>query len=344
MSNINRRDYLKGMAATAGVVAGSKLEIFGQRTRQRVNRGGKRNSRQLRAVPLNWNVTPNRPSSSAFVTAIFSGLMGFAYEEQRAEGKVGFHGGHRNHQLIVKVYRYPSCELVPSEQPTVTNTSDITLQIEPQSTKPVDYFQTNPFNRWSGDPNDFRWLPDLDSADFYEEGLPVRPNQFRNWLHVKNATFYTYQVTDSTFNLVTPDGQIIHPFGHVAKLMAASIEPTGANEHVILKVDGQTIPLLRSGNVKYQILFHNKCVNTCVPARPSDIYSNIETKRNHFHHCRDVLDIPAGRLKIGLKIEQKLGPTDPTGLCDRLRSLITEEPDATDEAPCMGAGYGNDRL
>ena len=93
--------------------------------------------------------------------------------------------------------------------------------------------------------------------------------------------------------------------------MAASIEHE-ASEDVLLRVDGRTIRLDRT--VRYQILFHNKCINTCVPASPSDIYSNIETKRNHFHHCREVLDIPADRLKIGLKIEHK--EDHPTDLWD----------------------------
>lgn len=366
MSNINRRDYLKGMAATAGVIAASKLEVFGQRSRRRGRRQATRKSEDVRpgVVPspdpsiVNWKITPNRPSSTEFVTAIFSGLMGFSYDPQADEGRVGFHG-HAGHKLTVRVHRVSDCSKPPEKQPlstTVTRAKHITLKVIPDWNRPVDYFENDPklpFDRLNGDLRDFRWLPDLEGADFYPEGYDKYKDHFKTWLHVKNATFYTYLRGSSRFNLVTRKTNsspwlLLKHFGHVARYMAAAIDVSNANQSVMLQIDDN--PPFRfdnDGNEKYQIVFINEC-DSCPPAAPC---GNEETRWNDFHHARDVMKLPGGRLKIGLKLD----PSPPINPVYPVPPLFCELPHvssadpcniarATDEAPCMGAGYGNDRL
>ncbi|HKP47517.1 MAG TPA: hypothetical protein VJT50_13035 [Pyrinomonadaceae bacterium] len=341
MSKINRRDYLKGMAASAGVMAASKLEVFDQRSRGKLKRGRPREQRR-KAVELNWNITEKRPDPHAFVTVIFSGLMGFAYESGDDTGIVGFHRGNGDHKLIVKVYRYPCGD--PLKEVDVNNEDEMTLAVVPESNRRVAYFENDPFdqfNRLTGDPNDFRWLPDLDSRDFYEEGYDIDKNKYHNRLRVKNATFYTRLRTNSTFDLVTPDGQIIRSFGHVARYMAAAIERHLFDKRVLLTIGRMEIPLEPGGGAKYQVLFSNEC-DSCEPHPVGDLTNKDETKRNDFHFARDVMNIPSDHVKIGLKINQPLRATDPPDICGL--PMRVRDNRSSDEAPCMGAGYGNDRL
>jgi hypothetical protein len=275
---------------------------------------------------------------NAFVTAIFAGLMGFSYDAQRQEGRVGFHPGNSHHSLTVYVFQIDSggsCS--PIGDPIRTVRREITLQARPASTVPVKYYQfPGPFNRFDGDPYDFRWLPDLDGEDFYPESY-AKHGHFTRFLRVKNATFYTRMRTNSTFNLVTqPDNvtpnRLIRHFGHVARYMAAAMPlPTGAQD-VALQIDSQpAIPLPASSNVRYQILFENECDN-CVNPSGDILIGTDETKRNDFHYARKALMMPGARLNIGLKLREEHAPDDPDFCMGAHR--------VTDPAPCMGAGYG----
>lgn len=343
MSNINRRDYLKGIAATAGVIAGSKLDAFAQGSRH--SRGKRRNQIVATNEPkpanaLAWKITDSEPSPDAFVTAIFDGLMGFGYDERSDIGEVAFY--RSNHKLTVRVYNASSCQQIREPLVVLPSIKDLSLAIEPSSPTPVNYFQKGPFDRWDvGHANDFRWLPDLDGPLLYGDRLPRITGHYATKLSVKNATFYTLLRTASTFNLVTPDEQIVHPFGHVAKFMAAAIELAPGNTGATLRIGAQTIPLPAAGGVKYQVYFSNECTRSC----PSDVNSSSEEKRNHFHLARKALDIPANRLKIGLKIKDPGSSAQPAWLCHPLViAMHGKHLFATDEAPCMGAGYSNDRL
>lgn len=181
MSDWNRREYLKTMAMSIGAVAGSQLPVFGQRSRRKAQPGPSKKSSQQRESTrrrdpgiLHWNVTEEKPTGDEFVTVIFGGLTGFAYDSDTDEGKVGFHGGHSNsHKLVAKIYyNYPTCTEHTEQPKILDSTKNIYLRVLPDSTQPVHYFEKDPmkpFDRLSGDAYDFRWLPDLDGSDFYPE-------------------------------------------------------------------------------------------------------------------------------------------------------------------------------
>jgi hypothetical protein len=345
--SLNRRDYLKKLAAGAAGLAASQVEIFGQRNRGRSRRPQPRKpAARQRFDPglLNWNITENRPASDAFVTAIFGGLMGFTYQPDArgGDGKVGIHGHSNMHSLVAKIYRYPGCT-PHSEQPNILpSTKNITLQVMPVSNEPVAYYEHNPnqlFDRYSGDPDDFRWLPELDGADFYPENYDKHNDHFKKWLHIRNATFYTRMKTNSKFNLVTQESdlskpnRLIKPYGFLARYMAAAIPLPAGGQYVSLQVDSQRpIRLDPDGGAKYQIVFLNEC-SACAPPSAGDLSGNDETRRGDFHFARKAVKVPGGRVKIALKLEENVTPSRPN-FCSEL--VIRN----TDAAPCMGAGYG----
>lgn len=210
----------------------------------------------------------------------------------------------------------------------------------PNSNQPVAYFEQDPdrqFNRTNDHPYDFRWLPDFDSCDFYPESPERHQDHYHTWMHVKNGTFYTRMLTNSTFNLVDGANGFLQHFGRVPRLMATAIKQSGG-QFVSLQIGTQTpVPLEKNGNAKYQIVVSNECEESCLVHDP---HSSNEIMRNDFHFARKVLRLPSNRVEKGLKIWERRGPSDITNVCGSHQLHI----DASDEAPCMGAGYGNDRL
>jgi hypothetical protein len=110
--------------------------------------------------------------------------------------------------------------------------------------------------------------------------------------------------------------------------------PLGATEHVLLKVNGQEKPLPNNGK-KYEVRFRNICSDN-TPHGPCDFvwWDFREVKRNDFHHHRDALVLPA----FSIKYSVILTPGQlPVGTRDPPRDRHKEN---TNDAPCMGAGYG----
>jgi len=211
---------------------------------------------------LKWPITNDAPDRNAFVTAIFWGLMGFCYNTQDVPAcEVGFHPGDGHHRLQVKIYKKnPDCTRPQIIEPAPTD--KMILKIMGTSGPGVDFYQTpdEPFDRYKTGGNneyDFRWLPDLDSADFYPENYS-KNSRYNTRLFVSDGTFYTRIRTGSKFKLVdAATERDVRPFGHVARFMAAAINPEGSDFVRFLINDSTVRDFSRETGVTYQILFKN---------------------------------------------------------------------------------------
>jgi hypothetical protein len=347
MAKIDRRDYLKKMGAGVGVLAGTKLDLVAPGSKHKQKRTKKSSLIKHPGTQgiLVWPITHTPPSLNPFVTAIFSGLAGFSYDKHSGEGIVGFHPGNGDHKLDIKIYRKPGCEakFMNCHQefpPTLPrNIETMKLSVVGNSGRSPDYFQTvdDPFDRKTGHDHDFRWLPDLDSADFYPEGY-AKNKHFTAMLRVTSGTFYTRVKTNSTFKLVNADNNLeLRSFGHVAMYMALAID-VGGNDYVALEVNNETpIKLCPESGVTYQIVFANICSNNGAPCRRV-LDSDDETQRNDFHFSRKVLKLPSDRIKYALRIDEQAMVGAKSDFCP------DEIARNTDEAPCMGSGYGQDNV
>ena len=339
VTKMNRRDYLLRMGSgAAGVIAASESTIFGQQSKKTKSQNIRmpapaRNPRT--GGVLNWPVTPNLPSLTPFVTGFFAGLIGFCYDDSQSGNRfidVGFHPGAGGHRFEIFIYKKTASDCVLVKQYTPRSNS---LEFGLRSSGPgPSVFQTNgTFDRNRiGSPYDydFRWLPDMDSADFYPENYqknaryPIR-------LKVTDGTFYTRMHTLSTFKLVDADRQDceteIRDFGHVALYMAVAID----TQSTVFLTEAD--PLQWAQDVSYHVVFRNEClscnfdVNDC----------NNEARRNDFHFSRKVVKVPSNRLNYGLRLKQQGCTGDQ---CPRPDFCYPEAHGLTDEAPCMGAGFG----
>jgi hypothetical protein len=340
MTKMNRRDYLIGMGTAAGALASlPAISVLGQpEISADVDAANSGPGPSPQADLLRWVIEPRPPRLDAFVTAIFWGLMGFSYKTATGPPavEVGVHPGGNHHNFTVTVVKIVGSThtIICMDRPA--KIKRMRLRVIGQAASPK-VFQKDPFNRQTGDPLDFRWLPDLDSLEFYPE--PYDKNKhFGPRLFVENGVFYTRMPTQSRFKRVRAQNHLseLGEFGRVARFMAAAIEVQNANDHVSFEIEGVEPCLLRQeDNVAYQIIFKNDCYHSSCPG-PSTINDPDEAKRNHFHYMRKVLKLPRDRIKYALKISERVSPA-PLNFINPDRD---EKALVTDEAPCAGAAFG----
>jgi hypothetical protein len=344
MTKMSRRDYLVGMGATAGAIAGTAaLDVFAQHDSRTAGQRRPKSQRPvklaMRPPLLHWPITRTLPSLDAFVTVIFGGLMGFCYtkHDHVPACEIGFHKGGARHKRDFRIYKKMRGICSPyAPKPVLPTDKDMTLKLRPETNRGPDFYQTRDsfFDRIKGDAHDFRWLPDLHGGDFYPEGYDLHDDYYKTSLYVHDGTFYTRVKTNSTFKLVDKDNDNleIRGFGHVAMYMAAGI-PAQAGDTVLLSIaGGETIPFAWEREVSYQIVLRNECYDGSEHCGFT-LDDPDEEKRNDFHFNRKVLKVPSGRTKLALMIDEQ-GTEPVLDFCPDPRKKVT------DEAPCMGAGYG----
>jgi hypothetical protein len=203
----------------------------------------------------------------------------------------------------------------------------------------VNFLKLGPdtFNRQTGDPNDYRWMLDLEGSDFYLDKPSKDPAfRFKAKLLVNQGTIYTYETTKSTFDRVSVwaglGGTNARHLYNVAREMAAAIRLT-ETEAAFLEINGNTVRRLPgTAGKEYEVLFGNTCQepfgNIC-EWTPGSI---VESWRNDFRFHRDIFSLPLDRARYGLMLNRP-GPFEPP------RQNIVWNAFGTDRAPCMGVGY-----
>lgn len=326
MKKISRRDYMLQMGAGAlGVMGAARLNVLAE-------------SRQnQQTTPLLWDTTPTLPSNSR-VTAIFGGLFGFFYNTNTHNCEIGEHKGGGRHKFTIDVFeRHNStCKLLFStENGTLRNPKDPKIGIVGRASGAAKFYEVGEYNRATLNPQDFRWLLDLDSNDFYPDNPPKLTGQFKNKILVRHGTFYTQQKTDSTFERIDPpDSSTPNRFDlfQVANYVAAGIEPN-QNEDVVFKVnDNSAVVFTNKPGFTYQIVFLNECYEDGHHKCHFDPGNANETNRNDFHFMRKILQLSGTDKVYGLKVKVKKR-SQP--------NFCPEESDkGSDEAPCMGTAFG----
>lgn len=259
-----------------------------------------------------WKTTDNLPGN-ATVTLYFAGLMAFCYNKKN-QCEIGFYESGK-HSLNVEVFR--NGKSVYSTAPTVNVEIEVGIENKSNHVRFFNGPDDGEFNRDTGDSYDFRWLLDLEDDKHHDKKLDKKPNYFHKKLYVCHGTFYTALPTISTF--MEDDGPAKGPCGHVARVMAANI-PLAAGEKLMLKINGKIVsdPIIASPGISYMIVFTNECQESGKPCKSSDFDL--------------VFDLIAEAVpKVHLVKQAKKS---------RDERLMPFDNRSTDEAPCMGAGFG----
>lgn len=334
MKKINRREYLKSMGATAGVIAGAKLDVFAQRDQSdSALKSSSRNHTQDTPRIFVESGNPNQFDLQApQVKLVFYGLAAI-WRNSDGHGLVGFHSKastKHQHRLMIKAWRRegtaPCTQIGTTEM--VPPGANLDLEIfRPDIFNGVFYFQPALTNGQMHD-NDFRWMMNLEGDKWYNQTLTRKPVH-APILKVTNGLFHTIMKTKSTFRRQKPDGSNVLYLGNIASYVGTNIYlQTGG--HVNLSWPAHLIECPQAPNVRYEIHFINHCNRAGTPVECSfRPYSTDKTERSDFYMHFDGIDLPADS-ELELIIAQ--GATgDSAPICG---SPIS------DESPCSAVGYG----
>lgn len=280
----------------------------------------------------NWPPAQSLPVNPV-VRLRFRGLLAFCYNQQ-GWFEVAFHRADGNHMREVQVYENSTLLNLPI--PANITTMSVGIRVNGQD-KPANV----QFLKDSSADRDFRWALDLESTEFYPEIYPKNSNAvFTARLLVRHGTFYTVEKTHYALDRITRSFPFIdlpwetgwnrEHLDHPAKIIGADITIT-ANEYVSLVInDQEVVRLPRFADRIYDVDFSNECKYSNPQCRFKwDDWR--ESKRNDFHFHRDVVSLPVTRDRYGLVLTK-----------NQIQKGGKHEDDKqnTDEAPCMGGGWG----
>ena len=288
----------------------------------------------------NWpgaNVLPGAQPGGTVIDLYFWGLLDFGYKREADHGscEVGFLRADGRHRPKIEIFENGT----RIDLGLPGNFRSITVGIRSNSgDKPAETH----FLKDDSD-QDFRWVLDLDNEEFYPENFPKNQNAvFAAKLTVRHGTFYAYTRTEFLINRVTRiplDPLELLPLSalptlsldHPADIVGAKIALT-ATEYLSIIVDGHEARLPIDAAKHYEVLFTNLCFENNGDRCGFDWSNRHESQRNDFHFHRDILTLPALRLRYSVA----LGETPPEHDPPRIVFHLVNTP----EAPCMGAGSG----
>ncbi len=219
--------------------------------------------------------------SEATARIIFAGLFIFCFNEN-AQCEVGIlkHEKHQP-QLIIK-------EVGPDNiTREIDHKFDLTADLAIEAINPIKggaqpYYQSG-FNRPKnvGDPEDFKWLTDLEGEEFHGHRLNIksskvgeRPEALKSILYIDNGDFYSYLKSTEMYIRVPyekPSPEIF--LGKTAHIVGVDIGCSDEGQSGILlrnKVTGYELFLSKfrdeDGEIlRYEIIFNNICISHTKP-------------------------------------------------------------------------------
>lgn len=337
MTKMNRRDYLIGIGATAGVLAAGKLDLLA--------RDGFEESSPINSMQTNGVYVPSGPNAydllpTQAVKLVFHGLMGIASVPGGC--KVGFHSKpSRKHKHHLKIMAFRNCVPEwPAEKEVPIHANPVLAVHEPDLISGVKFYQPPLAPKHK---NDFRHVIDLDQ--WYNKHLTWKDDGYKPVMLIENGLFYTLLKTASTFKKQNQGASPTSPgdfVGSVASYVGVNIylKPRG---YVTLKIPEAGIDLRLEPGTKNEVHFNNDCSKVGASEKckfrhghPSD-----ETERSDFYMHADAAMLPAG-VRYQLVRENRLTSPPRPDICQlpHHSPKSIEEAEMTDEAPCSSLGYG----
>jgi hypothetical protein len=329
MKKINRREYLTrmgtGLLAVGSIPSLLAVDSESQYAKSPITSKAKRATSRSGAPILVkpyelWPVkTTLLPSPE--IRVFFWGLMAFGYKGAGV-AEIGIYTESAAHRFEVRVFEDQDCK--PTyETPTggYPNGSVFELGIDGRPSDVRFYHATVDFDRknnaraWR---QDFRWLPDFESDEFYNGKLPIDETFYKKRLVIKHGTFLTHLRTESRFDILRGP----KPKRDVYWARVIGLQLTlQRQEQLTLRLPEK--PLHFGAGKLVEIHFVNQCFDGPNPCEHSDHHLNFEPTRISGN---DRFELKLKRRKVGL----------PSGTCSSLGPRFFN----TDDAPCMGAGFG----
>ncbi|MCA1568459.1 MAG: hypothetical protein LC803_22975 [Acidobacteria bacterium] len=186
-------------------------------------------------------------------------------------------------------------------RPPIIVKGDIHIEVVNPVREGMYRYEKGDFNRQTGsnDPNDFRWIADVEGQEFHDVELHKRPGPGLRRLFIDSATIYTKEVRDEDFVIIRVDttGVPCRFYGTHARLIGAALE-SGEGGGVRVRIEGPgggEIWLPKRDGDPYVINFDNDC---------DDILPN--SSHSDFLLYYEVLSDPQG-IKFDLRLADLSG-------------------------------------
>lgn len=222
----------------------------------------------------------------------FTGLLAFSFDEQKKNCQVGILNNVPDHSLRFKVFEVTSSKKSPGSRKKILeingedNNDDIILEVKRGDGKAeaIEFFTNGPFTRdESDDPQDFRWIVDIEGSEFHDRELAVVPGTFTPSFRVNDGLFYTGSIglADVQFNEV-PVSELTEIY--VAIFAAANIhldEYCAATLRFGPNAE-QSLSLEFKEDTTYKIQVFNDCVKQVCADTGGDFTLYYEAFRKNF--------------------------------------------------------------
>jgi hypothetical protein len=211
-----------------------------------------------------------------YITLICNGLLFLSYHrngEASAFCEIGVHSQAAGHIPEIQVITI-SDDHLRSESIPFTSDLDLHVSSPPGGSESLQYYwdgTTFSHDRKANDPQDYRWLLDLESSLFYgpylKPGERLRdPKVYKPSLRVYHGLFYTQRLTPGEYtvrNVTT--GISTQPFAMPVSMAARISLSTDSGSHVRI---GNRIITAPEMNQKKIILVQNECAGCQLPSKP----------------------------------------------------------------------------
>jgi hypothetical protein len=302
---------------------------------------GSTNTITLEPIPQ-WSVYSRRMISDPTISIDLTGLLAFCYNEDSEECEVGVHNAS-DHFLTVRVFE--NAHLVHSWTGHASTVRDESYSFRGSSALPgVRFFHpTENFDRGSRNEQDFRFILDLESSEFYgpsggRRTLSKRPGVLRPKLSFDTGLFFAARLTHCSYRrqdlFGTPSSRV--PMGRIASHLGVHTL-LGAGDYVDVNLPGAYSSRLTSQK-KYEIFFGNICDrDDCVDPTSADPHA-----QNDFHFFHDTFIREQNDPLLYIITDPPcIEPTSMPLTTGPNPGLTVGIKEGSDRAPCASAGYGS---
>jgi len=314
------------MGATAGVIAGAKLDVFAQRDQSSSPKHRKDTSK----IFVETGVNQFDLNSNESVKLVFYGLSAISRNDD-GHCLIGFHSkptAKHQHRLMIKAFRKVNgvCTQMGTTE-MVPQGANLELEIIRPDVLDGVYFFQPPLTNGQMHNNDFRWVVNLEGDNWYNQTLNRKPVH-SPILRVRNGLFHTIMKTKSTFRRQKPDGSGVRYLGSIANYVGANIYLQSGGQ-VNLNWPGHIITCAQAANVKYELHFisHCKRSGTMVDCEFKPYHID-KTERSDFYMHFDGIDLPSDSEYEMIIAEGATGDSPP--ICGS---------GISDESPCSAVSY-----
>jgi hypothetical protein len=199
--------------------------------------------------------------SLAAVRITFTGIFAFCINE-KGQCEIGVLK-HPEHEATLSIARFGESNAPENIPPPAAWQSG--LQIETENPGVRQYIGADFDRRWNtGDPEDFRWILDLEGPDLHDQHLERRTDgsgivSLSPILRIDGGTIYTFLKTVNSYGRVSVQNKgPQHFLGKVARVIGIDI-PCALNGKVVLRDrKNNQAPLLNTvSDMRYEITVNN---------------------------------------------------------------------------------------